>query len=424
MDKKLQSSTTVSSTIRNMRCLISLLALISVLRASAMEVCDTVLTAQGDKIILSYKITSDGDKLSIDFYNPPRIISSTSLNKACKWDSGRLKVVLFDRVGNHGNTKWSGELPDAFIVPGGLTYDSSSDGFYILGESLPIEFHRKGNDKVNINFPLNIAVYEDKQKYKIVAKGKTPLTVSYSASAAGRRARRNNAYSQNFEQEEIAITSVEELEADNDDITSALSSIDQVRQLLSRETETPFSQFLMMEIYNLQSLKGRINEPEVINKINDVLRQCSDRERELNEARSQSELAAKAQEEALIQQQKQEEEALRKEAEEKNRAQEEKQQKRTTLMIIGGVILAILGFVGNAIFRHFRDIRNQKSIMEMQKSLARQAQHEAGRRSREMIRNKAHQAANNGRSKLRNSLNNNLTSNNIKKSQNSKRRSI
>lgn len=73
-------------------------------------------------------------------------------------------------------------------------------------------------------------------------------------------------------------------------------------------------------------------------------------------------------------------------------------------MIIGGVILAILGFIGNAVFKHFRDIRNQKSIMQMQESLARQAEHEAGRRSREIIRNKAHQVANKGRSKLRQSL--------------------
>lgn len=422
MELKFQDSTTVSSTIRNMRCWISVLAVISILWVSASEVRDTVWTAQGDKIILSYNITSDANQLTIDFSHP-RIIPSASLNDACKWEIDRLKVVVFDRIGDHGKTKWSGITPEAFIVPSGLSYDRTSDGFYILGESQPMEFHKYGNDRVTVKLPLYIAVYEKKQKYKIVAAGKTPLPVSSSSSVVS-RAGQKEAGRQSPEQERIAITSSEELEAENDDITSALSSIDQVRELLSRETEVPFSQILMMEIYNLQSLKGRINEPEVINKINDVLRQCSDRERELSEARSQSALAAKAQEQALIQQQKQEEEALRKEAEEKARAQEEKQQKRTLWMIIGGVILGILGFVGNAIFKHFRDIRNQKSIMEMQESLARQAQHEAGRRSREIIRNKAHQAANRGRKKLRDSMNNGSMGNNAKQSQNSKRRTI
>lgn len=420
MEQKFQDSTTVSSTIRNMRCWISVLAVISILWVSATEVRDTVWTAQGDKIILSYNITSDANQLTIDFIHP-RIIPSASLNEACKWEIDRLKVVVFDRIGDHGRTKWSGISPEAFIVPSGLSYDRTSDGFYILGESQPMEFHKYGNDRVTIKLPLYIAVYEKKQKYKIVAAGKTPLPVTSSVIS---RAGQKEASRQSPEQERITITSSEELESDNDDITSALSSIDQVRELLSRETEAPFSQILMLEIYNLQSLKGRISEPEVINKINDVLRQCSDKERELSEARSQSALAAKAQEQALIQQQKQEEETLRKEAEEKARAQEEKQQKRTLWMIIGGVILGILVFVGNAIFKHFQDIRNQKSIMDMQESLARQAQHEAGIRSREIVRNKVHQVANKGRNKLRDSMNNGSMGNNAKQSQNSKRRSI
>lgn len=405
-----------------MRCIISILAILSILSATAKEMRDTVWTRQNDKIILTYNVSSDNNQMIIDF-SRPRIIPSSALNKECKGEIDKLKVVIFDRIGDFGKTKWSGISPEAFMVPSGLSYDKTSDGYYILGESQPIEFHKQNNAKVNVKMPMYIAVYDRKQNYRIVAVSKTPLSVSSSTSGISRAGQRDGNRS-GVETERIAITSSEELDADNANITSALSSIEMIKELLSRETEVPFSQTLQMEIYNLRSLKNQIKEPEVVTKINDVLLMCSDKERELKDAQNQSALAAKAQEQALIQQQKQEAEAQQKAAEEKAREQEEKQQKRTLWMIIGGVILAILGFIGNAIFKHFRDIRNQKSIMQMQESLARQAEHEAGRRSREIIRNKAHQVANKGRSQLRNTMNNRTTNKAGKQPKNNKPRSI
>jgi len=405
-----------------MRCITSILAILSILPVPAKEMRDTVWTRQNDKIILTYNVSSDNNQMIIDF-SRPRIIPSSTLNKACKGEIDKLKVVVFDRIGDFGKTKWSGLSPEAFMVPSGLLYDKTSNGFYILGESQPIEFHKQHNAKVNVKIPMYIAVYDKKQNYRIVADSETPLSVSSSTSVTSHAGQRDGNRS-GVEIERIAITSSEELDADNADITSALSSIEMIKELLSRETEVPFSQTLQMEIYNLRSLKNQIKESEVVNKINDVLLMCSDKERELKDAQNQSALAAKAQEQSLIQQQKQEAEAQQKAAEEKAREQEEKQQKRTLWMIIGGVILAILGFIGNVIFKHFRDIRNQKSIMQMQESLAKQAEHEAGRRSREIICNKAHQVANKGRSQLRNKMNNRTTNNAGKQPKNNKTRSI
>lgn len=405
-----------------MRCLVSALALLSILSVSATEVRDTVWTRQNDKIILIYNVTSDNGQMSIDF-SRPRIIPSSASNKACKGEIDRLKVVVFDRIGDFGKTRWSGLSPEAFMVPSGLSHDKTSDGYYILGESLPIEFQNPSNTKADVKLPMYIAVYDKKQSYRIIGSSKTPLTVSSSISGPSHAGKREGTRG-GVETERIAVTSSEELEADNADITSALSSIDMIKELLDRETEVPFSQTLQMEIYNLRSLKNQIKEPDVVNKINDVLILCSDKERDLKAAQNQSALAAKAQEQALIQQQKQEAEAQQKAAEEKAREQEDKQQKKTLWMIIGGVILAMLGFIGNAIFKHFRDIRNQKSIMQMQESLAKQAEHEAGRRSREIIRNKAHQVTNKGRNQLRNSMNNRTKDNVKKKTKTNKPRSI
>lgn len=387
-----------------MRFLILVVGLLSLTVAHAKVVRDTVWTTSNDKIILTYDLSLSDNHLSIDF-SRPRIIPSKALNKICKGEIDRLKVVVFDRIGNFGRTQWSGISPKAFMIPDGFSYSRTSEGYYILGESQPLEFKKKGQNNVILRLPMFIAVYDKKQQYRIVALSKGPFNISY-APAETKRTIQKSSVKTRTETERIAVTSSEEIEADNADITSALSSIEMVKELLARETEIPFSQTLQMEIYNLRFMKNKIREPEIIDKINKVLMQCDDKERELKEAQSQSALAAKAEEQALMQQQKQEAEAQQKEAEEKAKAQEEKQQKRTIWMIIGGVILGILGFVGNALFKHFRDISNQKSIMQMQESLVRQAEHEAGRRSREIIRNKAHTMANKGRNKLRNSLNN------------------
>ena len=368
--------------------------------ASAKVVKDTIYTRQNDQIILTYDVAVNGDNVSIKVDTKPRIIPSDNLRKACKGDLELLKVVLFDRVGDFCKVKWNGMSPTAFMVPSGLSYDKSNDGFYILGESSPLSFTKKATDKSEISFPLYIAVYEKKQTYKLVGSSNKPLNISVgkSSSSASRLVRTGT------ENERIAIRSSEELEADNEETARALSSMQMIRQLLASENELPFSQTLQMEIYNLRSLKDRVKDAEVRERINEILLQCNDKERELKYAQKEASLAAQAQEQALIAQQKAEEEARQKEVDEKARIQEEKQQKRTLWMIIGGAILAILVFIGNAIFKHFRDVRNQKSIMEMQESLAKQAKHEANRRSKEIVRNKAHQMVNKGKSKMRQSL--------------------
>lgn len=368
--------------------------------SSAKLVRDTIQTRQNDLIFLSYDLSVSDDNVTIRLENEPRIKPSESLRKECDGDLSSLKVVIFDRIGNFGKTKWNGLSPTAFMVPSGLKYEKSVDGFYILGEASPICFTRKGTEKTDIKFPLYVAVYEKKQTYKLVGCGSEPLKATIGKT--------NNGTPRNVqtgtETERIAIHTSEEIEADNEDITKALSSMQMIRQLLESETELPFSQTLQLEIYNLRSLKDRVNDADVIEKINEVLLSCNDKERELKDSQRAASLAAQAQEQALIAQQKAEEEANRQEAEEKARIQEEKRQSRNLWMIIGGFILAILAFAGNAVLKHFRDIRNQERIMQMQESLVEEAKHEATRRPKEIVRNKAHQMSNKGKTKIRETL--------------------
>lgn len=389
---------------------------LGVTSAYAKEMRDTLWTTQNDKIILSYNLMSDNNIMTVEF-SRPRVIPSSSLNRVCKGDIGRIKVVMFDRVGDFGNTRWGGLTPSAFMIPGGMSYERSSDGFYILGESGPVEFAICGQPASSLMIPIYVAVYDKKLNYRIVAASKKALSVSV-AKIPNKTVRRPSD-KQRGETERIAVTSAEEIESGNTDITDALSSIALVRELLERETTVPFSQTLQMEIYNLRNLKNQMVDPEIVGKINEMLLLCDEKERQLKEAIDLASASAAAEQQSQIDRQNREAEEKKKEAEEKERMREEKQQKLTMWMIIGGVLLAVAAFIGNAVLKHFRDLRNQKNMMRMQESLARQAQHEASRRSREIVRNKVHKGANDGRTWIREKV-----TDNHKNKNNSKIRSI
>lgn len=380
----------------------------------AKGVKDTVRTSQDDKIILTYNLSRTGEHLVIDVPVPPRIIPSRSLVKACGGEIDRLKVVAFDRIGDYGKVKWKGLFPTAFMVPSGLSYDRTLDGFYIFGESQPIVFNGKAADRIEIKIPLYIAVYEKKQSYKIVSDSREPWVIEVNASTSSSRDAQSD-----LEKKRTIVYTSEVLEADNEEIMIVLSGIALISELLERETEFPFSTTLQAEISRLSSMKSNIKESDILEKINHTLLQCDAKEKELKSKQREAEIAAKAADQALIEQQKMEAAAKLKETEEKARIQEEKKQKRTLWMVIGSAIMAVLGFIGNTIFKNIQDKRNQKSLMQMQQSLVRQAEYEATRRSRELVRNGMHQAANKGRNKLRAQIQNSGG-----KSQNNKRRTI
>lgn len=360
---------------------------------SARVVKDTLLTGRGDKVILSYDLSENNDSRTIRIIGSPRIIPGEFLKKESKGDMQRLKVVVFDRIGDFGKVKWKGLSPSAFTVPAGVDYDKSSDGYYILGESEPLYFRLTDSKSHEVKLPVYVAVYEKKQNYKLVESTRQPLILDVSPMQNVKSGQTGS----DGRLQRIEINSLEELEGDNEDIIKALSSVRLVKEMLRGENEYPFSQTLQMEIYNLRGLKDKITDASTLDLINEALLLCNEKEQSLKEA-AQNE---KERQESLIEQQRQEELKRQQEAEEQARIEGEKQEKKTFWIVIGAAILAVLAFIGNAISKHFREVKNKKSILEMQESLARQAEHEAARRSKEVIRNKAHQAANKGKTKIR-----------------------
>jgi hypothetical protein len=78
---------------------------------------------------------------------------------------------------------------------------------------------------------------------------------------------------------------------------------------------------------------------------------------------------------------------------------EQKEKKRSLWMILGGILLAILAFVGNQVFQELRDRRNQRNIMKMQQSIEADAKYEVKRQTRKAIHQQVKKIKINGKSK-------------------------
>lgn len=70
----------------------------------------------------------------------------------------------------------------------------------------------------------------------------------------------------------------------------------------------------------------------------------------------------------------------------------EENKKHNLWLVVGGVVLAILAFVGTQVSKHFRNEKNRKNIMDMQIAVAKQAEQEAKRRARNKALKQVRQA--------------------------------
>ena len=84
--------------------------------------------------------------------------------------------------------------------------------------------------------------------------------------------------------------------------------------------------------------------------------------------------------------------------------EQEKSRKRTVWMTIGGILLAILAFVGNQVLQNLRSKKSQMSVIQMQTDIARRAEQEAKRRAQSAIRSQTRKVVNIGEQKAKNAV--------------------
>ena len=362
-----------------MKFLISSLILLTWTEIWAREVTDTLESTKRDRVIITYDVSQNNGIVVIRFLDAYKRLGRTFRDKYDKLDE--VAVVFFDRIGNYeDDMEFTGINADAFMVPGNARYKDSSDGYFLLqkNENPTITLELKSPEPTKLSIPIFLAHYEKKRRYKIFANCGTLVVNLTKKSAANRMGEIAS------ELTTQTITTQEEVEGAFTDVDEANILINKVSDLLNDQDEYPFSDELKQAISSLRDRSYRITDNQVTSRIEEVLKACKQKEEELKGAAN---AAAKAAEEAAMQQAKKaEQEALARQdsiaAVAQQKAEEDK--KRNMWMIIGGVVLAILVFAGNQAFQHFRNVKNQKNMMEMQENIVKQAENEAKRRARSM----------------------------------------
>lgn len=357
----------------------------------AKTVKDTLVTTDGDRIILTYELSRSKDHYTLRFNNQQKKLGRINGDKYA--DLNKVAVMFFDRTGGFSNNvSIKNMVPEAFMVPSNVNYEHSSDGFFVVQDYPTLNFTAKGSSDITI--PIYLAYHPKKGKYILFSKSKG-MKIRLSASSSTTR-------QQNISQiTQQTVTSTTEIESDNTVTLKVMESIKLAKELLYEADKLPFSESLQDEIRFIRVQKREITDAGLLTQISDVLQMYEDKKASLEENASAAQIAA----------QQEAEEKAKREAEEiqtrndsimaAQQEQAEKDKERNIWMIIGGVILAILAFIGNQVFQSFRNNRNQKNMMNIQQSIANQAEAEAKRRARNAIRSTTNRTVNQTKSEVR-----------------------
>lgn len=345
------------------------------------------ISVNGDNVSLSYEVTHDGDRYTISFNNVSFELSQATKQKYARKE---LCLVLFDRIGKT-DVNFEGIEPEAFKIPADVGYEKSDKGYYVIETGTRLSFRMSGTNNVVLKFPIYLACQERKKRYELVEKFSS-LRVPINVNTVG--SPRVDSPSANVAVSHIAKNSGG-TDTKDEDVSTTIKAFE---DLLDKQDKLPFPSELERVYFDLSKEKYKPHNAELLRSINKALKAYDEKKEDLELQAQVDAQAAKDEAERIAQQQKADElarlDAEREEANRKAAEAEEKTKKRTILMIIGGAILSVLGFIGNQFSHHFRNLRNQRSMMEIQESLTRRAESEARRRAGNAVRSTANRAIN------------------------------
>lgn len=383
---------------RSKNILIAFVLLYACIPVWAREVTDTLESSKRDRVIVTYDITQNNGQFTIKFLEAKKKLGMTYRDKYNKLDE--VAILFFDRTGNYeDNMEFSGINTDAFMIPKDVKYRASKDGYFLLNDNPTIIMELKSGDIAELSIPLFLAHYEGKRRYKVFSRCED-LIINLSKKKSVRE--------QDVSTQQVTtqtITTQEEMEGTDADVEVANSLINRINGLLAEQEEYPFSDELKQAISSLREISYRPIDSNLSSRIGEVLSACNIKEKELKaEAKAAEDAAARN---AELQAKLAEEQALARQDSIAAAAQQkaEEERKQNLWLIIGGVILVILAFVGNLMFQHFRNVKNQKSIKNMYENEVKRAEEEAKRRARNMAKSQINRVQGEARRKTRSAIN-------------------
>lgn len=373
---------------------------------------DTLCSAQGDRVIVTYEMTQQDNKVELRFKSVRKNLGDALRRKYSK--SNEIKLLFFDRIGVIEDMTFTGTTPRAFSLPSDIGYTKSPDSFFFIdNQPAPsLTFEMKSTEEKTVSIPIYLAHYEGKRHYEILYLCGN-LNVKIGGSVIPNRNNKKETETQH-------LTEMEEALSEDED--NALWSLNTAIELLAKQESLPFEDNLVDEYKFLQKQKHKISKKEIIQKIDrfleeyDATKKSLEKQAQAQAQAAQEEADRKADDDAFARcitkdnyeiykkthpngQHLEEATAQIKKLEEDAAAAKEKENKRTIWMIIGGVLLAILLFVGNQVLQSFRNIRTQRSMLQMQQDAENRAKNMARGKIQGTIRKQTGKAMNQARQK-------------------------
>lgn len=411
----------------------------------------TLQSADRDKITVKYDVTvnKDGTATIVIQDVKPRL----GWNNGDKYrEQEKVKVLFFDKNGGHNEYKVKSDITtDALMVSSNeISYSSSQYGIVWLDERPEINL-KLHTDSSSLSIPVYLAYYEKKHTYKVFASCGN-LTIPLSLP-------RNEAVADGLKKEKVirTLTTTEEIEeetvlSDND---QAMLLINQIQKLLDESSSSCMPDGIDFYKGELLKLRLTITDRDVLTKISDLFGKIEERKLEVASSTSMRHKQDKADAEADEARQNMnylnerldnisklsendvadmlsrardlrsksysvsdeklasEMKSVADRCDEAANKIDKSKKRRNVWLIIGGILLTIIMFVGNQFFQHFRNLRSQKGIEEMQARIAKQAESDAKRRVRGLVHNHMAKARNAARGKAVKAVNSSI--NNVTK---------
>ena len=350
---------------------------------------DTVFTAAGDRVILTYELTNSGNRTTVRFVGQQKKLGKANARKYK--DLSKVAVMFFDRTGNYGDdVTISNMVPEAFMLPPGVRCEKSNDGFYLVQAEPELRFTVKSRAKISI--PVYLAYKPKKGRYVLFAKS-DGLDIALGARERGEA---GTVKAQTVSQ---TIVSTAELEAADVEEIKVLESLSLARRLIAEATELPFSDNLLDEVSYLRQKRREMTNDAILAEISDVLDRYEAKKESLEEEAAAEQMAMQRAENIRAQREAQSIKAQNDSIAAAQQLAAEKEKRRNFWMVIGGIILAVLAFVGNQVIQGVRNRNNQKRMMSIQQDMVERAEAEAKRFARNSVMNKAGRMENAARRK-------------------------
>lgn len=389
---------------KKLKILVLSFFIVSCLTGVAGPVTDTLFSSQNDRIIVTYDLVEKDGTVEIHFIKVNKKLSKNH-GEVYGDNLSYVKVMFFDREYDFQDVIFKGGLsPKLFMIPNKeLVYSPSDEGYFIIDDGPVLRFEGQLSKPTTLSIPLFLAHYKERK-----IKKRRPYELFALCDNLEIEIGKNVVVPQRFEPSQtqnetnlVAVPSQKGMEETvEEESTLSNSEIDALAgaQYVTEElcNKRPNEESLSKEVENLKKLKHQIQSEEIILKIETALQeydrhidsiekeQVKEQEKE-NKRMDSSAFARCTTIEAC-------EDYLNTypngdhvaEVQQKKDELIADQKRNKIWMIVGGILLAILMFVGNQVMQSIRNKKSQINMAKMQQDAVRKAQEMAKQQQQQL----------------------------------------